>query len=717
MAISISFEILLVSLLALLAVDTMAEPLRYPPTRKSDTVDNYHGTLVPDPYRWLEETESDETRAWIEAQNALTLPYLRSLPHREPLKRILTHRWNYARYGIPFKRGRRYFYFKNDGLQNQYVLYWQPTLTGKPRMLLDPNLLSPDGTVSVSNVSVSENGRWLAYGLSDAGSDWQRIKVRSVETGEDLPDRLRWVKFSSIAWTKDGRGFFYCRYPAPPEGANPMWHPNLNQKLYYHRLGTSQTEDILILERTDQPEWRYSIVVSEDGRYAVIEVTEAGPKNLVYVIDLQRSNQPNLQAPIQRLIDTFEASFQFLGNDGAVLYFRTDHNAPRGKVIAIDLRRPQQAHWKTILPESEDTLQSVTLMGKQMVVVTLRNATSRVCVYTLKGDFVKEIPLPTLGTCSGFVGRRFQDEFFYAFTSFVHPYTIYRYDARSGESTIFHSPKIDGLDPSQYQTKQVWYRSKDGTRVPMFLVYRKGLERNGANPTLLYGYGGFNVSLTPFFSTSYTVWIENGGVLAIPNLRGGGEFGEEWHQAGTKERKQNVFDDFIAAAEYLIRHGYTSSEKLAIRGGSNGGLLVGAVMCQRPELFKVALPAVGVMDMLRYHKFTIGSAWKEDYGTSDDPEMFKALYAYSPYHNLRPGVRYPATLVTTGDHDDRVMPAHSFKFAARLQEVQAGDAPVLIRIQTRAGHGAGKPTSLVIEEEADVWAFAMYHLGMGVPKE
>lgn len=705
----------LVVLLAIATVETQS--LNYPTARKSNHVDTYHGTPVPDPYRSLEDTESPETKAWIEAQNALTLPYLCSLPHREPLKRILTRRWNYPRYGIPFKRGRRYFYFKNDGLQNQAVLYWQPTLTGKPRVLLDPNLLSTDGTVSVSNVAVSENGRWLAYGLSQAGSDWQQIKVRSVETGEDLPDDLRWVKFSSIAWTKDGRGFFYCRYPEPPPDANPMWHPNLKQKVYYHRLGSSQAEDILILERPDKPEWRYSVTVSEDGRYAVIGVTEAGPKNLVYVIDLQRSGQPNVKAPIRPLIDTFEASYQFLGNDGTLLYFHTDLDAPRGRVVAIDLNHPHKQHWKTILPEGEDTLQAVTLMGKQMAVITPHNATSRVCFYTLKGEFVREIPLPTLGTCSGFVGRRYQDEFFYGFTSFVHPYTIYRFDTRTGESTVFHAPQIEGLDPSRYETKQVRFRGKDGTRVPMFITYRKGTQRNGQNPTLLYGYGGFNASLTPFFSVSYLVWLENGGVLAVPNLRGGGEFGEEWHQAGTKERKQNVFDDFIAAAEYLIDHRYTSPQKLAIRGGSNGGLLVGAVMCQRPELFKVALPAVGVMDMLRYHRFTIGSAWKEDYGTSDDPQMFRVLFAYSPYHNLKPGVRYPATLVTTGDHDDRVMPAHSFKFTARLQEVQAGPEPVLIRIQTRTGHGAGKPTSLIIEEEADVLAFTMYHLQMEVPKE
>lgn len=707
--------LMLVVLLAVASVE--AQSLKYPSTRKSDHVDNYHGISVPDPYRWLEDTESAETKAWIEAQNALTMPYLHALPYREPLKRILTRRWNYPRYGIPFKRGRRYFYFKNDGLQNQAVLYWQPTLTGKPRVLLDPNLLSPDGTVSVSNVAVSENGRWLAYGLSQAGSDWQEIRVRSVETGEDLPDDLRWVKFSSIAWTKDGKGFFYCRYPEPPKEANPMWHPNLNQKVYYHRLGTPQSRDLLILEHPDHPEWRYSITVSEDGRYAVIGVTEAGPKNLVYVIDLQRPSQPEVKSPIQPLIDRFEASYQFLGNDGTLFYFRTDLDAPRGRVIAIDLLHPDREHWKTILPEGEDTLQAVTLMGKQMAVVTLHNAISRVSIYTLKGEFVGEIPLPTLGTCSGFVGRRSQDEFFYGFTSFVHPYTVYRYEVRTGESTIFHAPQIEGLDPSQYETKQVWFRSKDGTRVPMFITHRKGLKRDGQNPTLLYGYGGFNISLTPFFSVSYFVWMENGGVLAVPNLRGGGEFGEEWHQAGTKERKQNVFDDFIAAAEYLIDHRYTSPQKLAIRGGSNGGLLVGAVMCQRPELYRVALPAVGVMDMLRYHRFTIGSAWKEDYGTSDDPQMFRVLYAYSPYHNLKPGVRYPATLVTTGDHDDRVMPAHSFKFAARLQEVQAGDAPVLIRVQTRAGHGAGKPTSLLIEEEADVLAFTMYHLGMEVPKE
>lgn len=682
--------------------------LDYPTSRQSDQIDDYHGTKVADPYRWLEDLDSEETKAWVEAQNQITLNYLSDISAREPIKQRITQLWNYEKYGIPFKQGNQYFYFKNDGLQNQSVLYTLTSLDAEPRVLLDPNQLSEDGTVALSGLAISEDGKLMAYGLSTSGSDWNEWKVRDVETGKDFADHLKWVKFSGASWTHDGQGFFYSRYDEPNE-ATQLEELNYYQKLYYHKLGTPQSEDSLIYHRPDQKEWMFGGGVTEDGRYLIISVDRGtDPKNLVFYKDLQTPD-----SPVVELISEFESSYGFIDNDGAIFWFRTDLDAPRGRVIAIDINNPQRENWQEVIPQSEETLESVGLLNNQFVADYLKDAHSSIKIFNLDGSFVREVALPGIGSAGGFGGKRYDTETFYSFTSFTTPPTIYRYDMVSGESTIFRQPNVD-FNPDNYETKQVFYESKDGTEIPMFITHKKGLRLDGNNPTLLYGYGGFNVSLTPNFSVSRLVWMEMGGVYALANLRGGGEYGEEWHQAGIKLNKQNVFDDFIAAAEWLINNQYTKPEKLAILGGSNGGLLVGACMTQRPELFGAALPAVGVMDMLRFHKFTIGWAWCSDYGSPDNPEEFKALYAYSPLHNLKPGTAYPATLITTADHDDRVFPAHSFKFAAALQAAQAGDKPVLIRIETKAGHGAGKPTSKMIEELADEWAFLVRSLELDV---
>ncbi len=688
------------------------ERIRYPETRKVDVVDDYHGTKVADPYRWLEDTDAPETKAWIDAQNEITFAHLGQIPERGAIRERLTRLWDYPKYGLPFREGGLYFFLKNDGLQNQAVLYVQPSLDAEPRVLLDPNTLSADGTVALSGAAVSHDARYLAYSTSSGGSDWQELFVRDVATGRDLEDHVRWAKFTGLSWTKDGRGFFYSRFPEPVEGEQ-LLQQNHDHKLYYHVVGTPQSEDRLIYERPDQPEWGFNAEITEDGRYALIYVWHGtDPKNRLYYVDLKDPASPDLSSPVVRLLDDFDAAYSVVGNDGPVLYVQTDLDAPRQRIVAIDLRDPAREKWRTIVPESEDVLQGATIVGGKLVTLYLKDASSRVRFYTLEGEPAGELELPGLGSVAGIAGKPDSPELFYAFTSFLYPTTIFRYDVDAGTNEVFQAPQLEGFDPSQYETKQVFYTSKDGTRVPMFITHRKGIALDGTNPTYLYGYGGFNVSLTPAFSITNLAWLEMGGVYAQPNLRGGGEYGEEWHLAGTKERKQNVFDDFIAAAEYLIAEGYTSPEKLAIGGGSNGGLLVGAAMTQRPELFAVAHPAVGVMDMLRFHKFTIGWAWVSDYGSPDDPEAFPYLHAYSPLHNLKPGTCYPATLVTTADHDDRVVPGHSFKFTARLQEVQSCDKPVLIRVETRAGHGAGKPTSKQIEEAADVLAFRVKHLGV-----
>ena len=673
--------------------------LNYPISRQQDLVELYHNVAVKDPYRWLENPNSEETQAWIKAQNQVTFNYLDRISAREQIKQRVTNLWNYEKFDLPFKEGDRYFYFKNDGLQNQSILYTLSSLDASPQVLIDPNMLSEDGTVALSNVSVSRDGKLIAYGLSSSGSDWIEWKVRDIQTGKDLPDTLKWVKFSSVSWTLDNLGFFYSRYDEPNE-ATKLEDTNYFQKLYYHRLGTSQSEDILIYHRPDRKEWGFNGKVTEDGRYLIIIVWRgAEPKNLVFYKDLHSSDTEVIE-----LIREFEASYNFINNDGNIFWFYTDFNAPRVRVVAIDINNPEQQHWQEIIPQAAATLKSVNLVNNQFIANYLKDARSSIKIFNLDGSLLREVELPEIGSALGFSGKPHERETFYLFTSFTTPSTIYRYDLVSGKSSIFRQPQVD-FNPDKYETKQVVYSSKDGTKVPMFITYKKGLKLDGNNPTYLYGYGGFQVSLTPNFSISNLVWMEMGGVYAVPNLRGGGEYGEEWHQAGMKLKKQNVFDDFIAAAEWLIENKYTCSEKLAIAGGSNGGLLVGACMTQRPDLFAAVVSAVGVMDMLRFHKFTIGWAWCPEYGTPENEEEFNALYAYSPLHNLKPGTSYPATLITTGDTDDRVVPAHSFKFAAALQEAQSADKPVLIRIETKAGHGAGKPTSKIIDEIADKLAF------------
>ena len=675
-------------------------PLQYPITRRCDQTDTYHGTTVADPYRWLEDPNSDETKAWIEVQNKVTFGYLRELPAVEPLKQRLTELWNYERYSVPFKRGGRYFYYKNDGLQNQAVLYTQLSLEAEPTVLLDPNTLSDDGTVALGSIAISEDGSYLAYSLSSSGSDWLEWKVREIETGDDTTDYLKWSKFSGAAWSHDNKGFFYSRYDEP--GAESQFEEvNYFQKLFYHHLGTPQSEDILVYERPDEKEWGFQGQVTNDGRYLIISVWRGTErKNLIFYKDLHSPN-----SEVVELISEFEASYSLIDNDGTTFWFQTDLAASRGRVIALDLSQcidskplPQE-----IIAEAEETLDSVSLLNNQFVANYLKDAYTTIQIFDLEGQPVKTLDLPGIGSASGFDGKKEDTETFYRFSSFTVPSRIYRYNLKTGEQHLFREAEV-AFDPSQYETKQIFYTSKDGTRVPMFITHKKGLSLNGKTPTLLYGYGGFNISLTPNFSVSNLVWLEMGGIYAVANLRGGGEYGETWHQAGTKLTKQTVFDDFIRAAEWLVDNNYTAPDNLAIMGGSNGGLLVGACMIQRPDLFAAALPAVGVMDMLRFNQFTIGWAWESDYGSPQNPDEFKALYAYSPLHNLIPA-SYPATLITTADHDDRVVPAHSFKFAAALQTVHQGENPVLIRIETKAGHGAGKPTAKIIEEVADKWAF------------
>ncbi|MGC9034745.1 MAG: prolyl oligopeptidase family serine peptidase [Verrucomicrobiia bacterium] len=680
--------------------------INYPHSPPTNQVDYYHGVAVSDPYRWLEDLNSPQVKKWIEEQNRVTFDFLEKIPQREAIKRRLTELWNYERFGVPFKKGGRYFYSRNDGLQNQNVIYTVDRLDGTPRVLIDPNLFSKDGRVALSGLVITEDGKFAAYGIAAAGSDWQEWRVRNVETGEDLPDKIEWVKFSSAAWTADGKGFYYSRFDKPAD-ASKLTQVNYFHKLYYHRLGTSQEEDVLVYHRPDQKEWNFYPETTSDGRFLIISVSQGtSPKRRIFYLNLKEPN-----AKVTPLLTDFDAAYDFIDNDGDLFWFRTDLNAPRGRIIAIDIKRPQRENWREIIPESKETMSGVSVVGNRFIVTYLKDAHSQVKIYTLEGRFEYELELPRMGSVSGFYGKREDMETFFMFTDFTTPGTIYRFELDSKRISVFKKPQVK-FNPEDYQTRQVFYESKDGTVVPMFITYKKGIKLNGKNPTLLYGYGGFNISITPSFSVPNLVWLEMGGIYAVANIRGGGEYGEEWHQAGTKLKKQNVFDDFIAAAEYLIKNRYTQPRKLAIAGGSNGGLLVGAVLNQRPDLFGAALPAVGVMDMLRFHKFTIGWAWVSDYGSPDNPEEFKALYAYSPYHNIKPGAKYPATLITTADHDDRVVPSHSFKYAAALQNAQGGAAPILIRIETRAGHGAGKPTALLIEESADKLSFIVHSLKM-----
>ncbi|NOZ95561.1 MAG: S9 family peptidase [Acidobacteria bacterium] len=683
--------------------------LHYPAARIDSVVDEYNGVRVADPYRWLEDTDSQETRRWIEAENALTSSYLKSIPARTLIHERLEKLWNYERYGVPFVRGGHYFFTKNDGLQPQSVLYVASSIDAEPRVLLDPNTFSKDGTIALSGLSVSWDGRLLAYATSDGGSDWQDWHVRDVETGRDLPDHIRWSKFSDASWTRDGRGFYYERFVAPRPGEE-LKEANYNQMVFYHRIGSPPEKDTLVYQRPDHKDWTFGAEVSEDGRWLILTVYRGtDSRNLLFYEDLKAS-----KPVIRELVRDFVAGHRFVADAGNVFYLWTDRDAPHGRLVAVDLRHPEPANWKDVIPEGTDTLEGVSLVHDTFIARYLHDAHSRVAFYAPDGTPRGGLALPGIGSVRGFAGRRADTETFYAFSGFTTPTTIYRVDLATGQNTVFKRPKVP-FDPSRFETRQVFFTSRDGTRVPMFITARKGLRAGGLNPTLLYGYGGFDISLTPRFSVSRMVWMEMGGVYAVANLRGGGEYGEAWHRAGMLKNKQHVFDDFIAAAQWLIDNGITSPRKLAIEGGSNGGLLVGAVLNQRPDLFGAAVAQVGVMDMLRFNKWTIGWAWQSEYGSPQDPEMFEVLRAYSPYHNIHRGTHYPATLITTADHDDRVFPAHSFKYAARLQAAQGGPAPILIRIETRAGHGAGMPTQKRMDEAADIMAFLSKNLGVGVP--
>lgn len=705
----------IISTLAIvLAVPSFADDTHivYPNTKTVDQVDNFHGTEVADPYRWLEDDvrESEDVAAWVKTQNELTFDYLKLIPGRARLEKRITELWNYEKISAPFKAGGRYYFSRNDGLQNQNVMFMQTTLDEDPTVLIDPNTWSDDGTVALSGMSFSDDGKYVAYGIQDGGSDWRTWRVMNVQTKELLEDKLEWVKFSGTAWTPDSKGFFYARYDEPKEGAE-FQSLNLNQKVFYHVVGTDQSADELIYERPDFPEWGFNVDVTEDGGFLILTIWKGTDSR--YRIVVKDLTKPD-STPVD-LVTNFEWEYSFVGNQGSRLFFQTNLDAPLGRIIALDLNSKELPGWKEVVAESKDTLTSAGIVGNMIVGRYLKDARTAVKFYTTHGEFVRSVDFPGIGTASGFGGKQEDTETFYSFSSFAVPPSTFRYDITTGESNLLRQAKVK-FNPNDYETKQIFYTSKDGTKVPMFICHKKGVELDGTNPTLLYGYGGFNIPLTPGFSVSRLAWMEMGGVFAMPNLRGGGEYGEPWHKAGTKLQKQNVFDDFIAAAEWLIDKKYTSKNKLAIMGGSNGGLLVGACMTQRPDLYGACLPAVGVMDMLRFQKFTAGRFWVDDYGSSDNPEEFKALKAYSPYHNLEGGIQYPATMVTTADTDDRVVPGHSFKFAAQLQACQSGTNPTLIRIETRAGHGSGKPTAMIIEEAADKWAFLAKSLRFDIPE-
>jgi prolyl oligopeptidase len=746
------------SLLPLAFVATVnAQSPGYPVAAKGPQVDVYNGTSVADPYRWLENTDSPETKAWVEAENRLTFSYLSSIPERAAIRDRLTKLWDYPKYYAPEKVNDFLFYFENSGLQNQNILYVRDG--DKPsRVLIDPNTLSTDGTVALSTTEPSTDGKLLGYSVSTSGSDWQEIRVRDVLTGRDTKDTLKWVKFSGIAWTRDNKGFFYSAYDAPTSG-NTLTNVNRGQRLYYHKLGAPQSSDMIVFEDKAHPEWLYNAQVTNNGTFVVITIHQGtDQRTRLYYIYLEHPKKPRIDNPLVRLIDKFDSENEFVFDVGDNFLVRTDLGAPKGRLVAIDINNEQPNRWLTVIPENRDALEDVLVAGNKLVASYLSDAHSVIRLYGMPNPndairgrgqfgggpggsgqtggrqtgnnrnpradrpdpvtapgypFLGEVPVPAIGTVNAINGKPDDDNLYYSFASYLYPRTVFHYDLKHRTSDIFKAPKI-AFDASQYETLQIFYNSKDGTRVPMFITMKKGTVLDGNNPTLLYGYGGFNISETPSFSPANLVWLEMGGIYAVANIRGGGEYGKEWHEAGMLDRKQNVFDDFIAAAQYLIAQKYTSTPKLAITGASNGGLLVGAVMTQRPDLFGAALPAVGVMDMLRFQKFTIGWAWTSDYGSSDDPKQFEFLRKYSPLQNIKPGTRYPATLITTADHDDRVVPGHSFKFAATLQAAQAGPAPTLIRIETKAGHGAGKPTSKQIDEAADKFAFLVRNLGMKV---
>jgi prolyl oligopeptidase len=681
----------------------------YPVAEKDNTVDQYFGTEVPDPYRWLENDTSQATAAWVEAENEVTNAYLAKIPFREQLKQRLTDLVNYERIGVPQKKNGKYYFFKNDGLQNQNVLYVKDALDGEATVLLDPNTFSDDGTVALSGISLSNDGKYLAYSISRSGSDWREIRVIDLATRKLLDDHILWAKFSGASWKGDG--FYYSAYDAPAAGKE-FSNVNENHKIYYHKLGEPQSKDVLAFQNPKEPKRFYYADVSEDERILFITESGAGSGNNLFLKNL---TQPN--APVIALTNNMEDTYYPIEVIGNTLYLYTNYQAPKYRIMTADIAAPKLENWKELVPENESVLSGAQVIGGRFILTYDKDASNHAYIFDLDGKQLHEVTLPALGSV-GFSGNKDDKETFYSFTSFTYPSTIFKYDLDNNASELYLAPKVD-FTPEDYTTEQVFYTSKDGTKIPMFLTYKKGLKKNGKNPVFLYGYGGFNISLNPGFSTSRLPFIENGGIYAQANLRGGGEYGEEWHQAGTKLNKQNVFDDFIAAAEYLIQEKYTNKDKLSVVGGSNGGLLVGAVVNQRPDLFKAAVPQVGVMDMLRYHVFTIGWNWASDYGTSaDSEEMFRYLYAYSPLHTIKnDGTPYPAILVTTADHDDRVVPAHSFKYAATLQASDTGDAPKLIRIESKAGHGSGKPITKVIEETADIYAFIMYNLGMKMNTE
>jgi prolyl oligopeptidase len=692
----------------LLDPSLMANDRTYPETRVVNLADDHHGTLVADPYRWLEDDVrvNPEVREWVTAQNEVTNRFLEAIPARATILRELTDLWNYAKSSPPARHGKRYFFFRNDGLQNQNVLVAQDTLDAEPTVILDPNTWSADGTTALAGTSFSPDGRYLAYGVQEAGSDWRTWKILDLETGDHLSDQLRWIKFVQPSWLKDNSGFVYSRYPEPAEDGE-FQSLNLNQKVYLHRLRTAQTEDLLVHERPDHPEWGFGADVSDDGKLIVITAWIGTDDR--YMVFYKRV--ADLAAPATHLVGEFDHEYSFLGNDGEHLYFKTDQAAPRKRIVAIELGKPDPANWREIVPEQGDVLEGVKLLGETFITDYLHDAVSRVRLFRTSGAEQPPLELPGLGSAGDFTGERTDSETFYQFSSFATPPSVFRYDLKTGETRLIRRANVD-VNPDEFVVRQVFVNSTGGARVPMFIAHRKDLDFSQPQPTLLYGYGGFSISLTPGFSVSRVLWMKHGGVFALANLRGGGEYGEDWHRAGTKLNKQNVFDDFQNCASWLIDQKITSPQKLAIQGGSNGGLLVGACMTQRPDLYAACLPAVGVMDMLRFHRFTAGRFWVDDYGSADNADEFQALLRYSPYHNLRGGTHYPATLITTADTDDRVVPGHSFKFAARLQACQAGPAPTLIRIETRAGHGAGKPTSKIIEEIADQFAFLVKVLHM-----
>jgi prolyl oligopeptidase len=703
------------SLAALAAIASLshAEPMTYPQTHRGDQVDTYHGEQVADPYRWLEDDArtSKEVADWVAAENEVTRKFLDAIPQREEFRKRLSVLWNYERYSAPWKMGERYFYLKNDGLQNQAVLYWSESYDGDGKVVLDPNAWAADGTIALGQAEVSDDGRLLAYAKQEAGSDWVTIHVKEIESGRELDDVLEWSRHGNIVWNAAGDGFYYARYPEPPEGQK-FQALALNQMVYFHKLGTPQTDDVVVYADPEHPEWSSWLTRTDDNRYLVLSVNRStDPQNKVLV----RPVDAPAETPWTRLVDDFDNEWGFIGNQDATLFFLTDLGAPTKRVVSLQADGAGRKDAEEIVPANRGTLVNASLLSGRLFCQYLEDVASRVATFSTEGEPLNTVALPGVGSAGGFGGEQDDTETFYTFTSYTTPPSIYRYELASRESTVVREPKID-FDPSKYESHLEFCTSKDGTRVPVIVTARKGLKRDGKNPTLLYAYGGFNIPLTPAFSVEYAVWMDMGGVVAVANLRGGGEYGEEWHAAGKKRKKQNVFDDFVAAAEWLVAEKYTSPEKLAIMGGSNGGLLVGAVMTQRPELFGAALPAVGVLDMLRFHKFTAGLFWVDEYGSSDDAEEFKTLRAYSPYHNVKEGAKYPATMITTADTDDRVVPMHSFKFGAALQHAQAGDAPILLRIETRAGHGTGTPITKRIDQAADRWAFLWKVLEMSKSK-